>query len=98
MFSAMRLRRPRRGTRVSPAAADLGALACRANEADPEAAARTSSGVIRPFSPVPATEARSTPRSRAIFRVAGVASALVDVETGAGAGTAVGTDGDGGGA
>ena len=84
MFSAIFLRTPRNGTRSSPASACTGSGAyARAVAALPAAAAppplfaaRTSSCVTRPFGPLARTDDRSTPRSRASLRVAGVASTL----------------------
>ena len=61
--------------RVEPASVEP-ALAGSAVPPPPSAAARTSSAVIRPAGPVPATDARSMPRSFASFRTGGVALTL----------------------
>ena len=63
----------------------------------PDAAARTSSSTMRPFGPVPATAARSTPSSAASLRTRGVArppAPLSPLFAGAfaGAATAAGAD------
>src|SRR5215471_2802573 len=70
MCSAIFRRRPRSGTRVSPAVAAAGFAA----GIPPPAAAFTSSAVMRPPGPVPASLSSATPSSLASARTAGVAS------------------------
>src|SRR4051794_6393050 len=92
MFSAIFLRSPRKGIRRSgPAGTLRGARATASAARRPLVgagaflAAWTSSEVMRPAGPLPAMVVRSTPRSRASLRVAGVASgtALMAAATGA---------------
>ena len=56
---------------TSPAGSAEGAVDAAAGAAAPEAARSTSSARIRPSGPVPWSDARSTPRSRAMRRASG---------------------------